>query len=64
MTIWANNFRLRALLNREKNASLIPIQVNECFVLKRKSKILGFLPQNHLPGGNFIQGILVRILKD
>jgi hypothetical protein len=33
------------------------------FVLKRKSKnqtILGFLPQNHLPGSNSMQGNRLR----
>ena len=36
-------------------ASLTLIQGNKCFVLKRKSKILGFLPHNHLPEGNFMR---------
>jgi hypothetical protein len=44
---------IRAFLKLE-NASLTLIQ---CFVLKRKSKIFDFLPQNHSSGCNFMLGI-------
>jgi hypothetical protein len=46
-----------ARIPKLENASLILIQGNVCFVLKRNRKILGFLPQNHLPGDNFMRGI-------
>ena len=48
--------RLHAFPNLE-NASLTLIQGNRCVYWSENRKILKFLPQNHISGGNFMRGI-------
>ena len=52
----ASDHRLRAFPKRE-NASLTLIQGNRCVYWSENRKILKFLPQNRISGGNFMRRI-------